>query len=64
MDESAGAWRDGFPAARGWYDCMVEGQRVRLLLFVCEMSGRREWVTSSGEYVTDCGVMWRGEPLT
>ena len=59
---ASGGWHDGFPVKKGWYDCQIEGVPIRLLLFVCEMSGRREWVTRSGDYVTDCGVVWRGEP--
>lgn len=56
-------WRGGFPAARGWYDCMIDGERLKLLHFVCDLSGRHEWVTPAGDYVTDCGVVWRGDPV-
>lgn len=51
-------WRGGFPERRGWYNCMIDGERVTLLHFVCQMSGRHEWVTASGEYVTGDGVLW------
>lgn len=50
----------GFPDRRGWYDCMIDGERVRLLHFICQMSNRHEWVTASGDYVTGDGVTWSG----
>lgn len=59
-EEKKEEFRGGFPPARGWYNCMIEGERVRLLHFICQMSGRHEWVTPGGDYVTGDGVTWSG----
>lgn len=44
-------WKEGYPNKEGWYDCLVDGEEVRLRHFVCCMSGRHEWADERGDYV-------------
>lgn len=52
-------WRTDFPDKSGWYDCRIDGEEMRLYLFVCELNPkRRYWNDDHGTRVWD-EVEWR-----
>lgn len=53
---------DGFPKKQGWYDVLLDGEPERLRHWVCQMSGRHEWIDIDGQYIRGREVLWTGEP--
>lgn len=56
-----GDWKDGFPIYQGWYNCMIDGEEIRLLHKVCQLTMKHKWYDETGEQVHDA-VRWRGDP--
>lgn len=54
-------WHEGFPRVKGWYDCLVNGEQMKLYHFVCALNGKHRWVLPMGAYLNE-PVLWRGEP--
>ena len=53
-------YRDGYPDHKGWYDCIIDGEAIRLYCFICEMDRRkRYWVTEHQEKIIDEQVRWK-----
>jgi len=53
---------EGWPKLPGWYDVLIDGQPERLRHWICQMSGRHEWVDYQGNYIRNAEVLWTGEP--
>lgn len=52
-------WHKGFPEKKGWYDCRVDGEEMKLYLFICEMNRKkRYWNDSEGRKI-DEEVEWK-----
>lgn len=54
-------WNEGYPKDTGWYDCLVDGEEVKLYHFICIMSGRHEWSDQENNYVY-ADVKWKNPP--
>lgn len=55
MDE----WKTGTPDHKGWYDCRIDGEEMRLYFFICELNPhRRYWNDENGNRI-DEEVEWR-----
>lgn len=58
MDEE---YQGGWPPEQGWYDVLVDGEEDRLRHWICQMSGRHEWIDSKGRYIRNANILWIGE---
>lgn len=51
-------WNKGYPKNKGFYDCLVDGEVIRMYHFICVMNGKHKWyVSRSEEYHGD--VLWK-----
>lgn len=56
MDE----YKDGWPRIPGWYDCLVEGEEMKLKFYVCQVSMKPHWLDKDGNYIeTQYKVKWK-----
>lgn len=55
-DTAAKRWHKGYPREKGYFDCLVEGEEMRLYHFICAVNGKHKWYISSHEE-------YRGEVL-
>lgn len=57
-------WNEGEPPAEGWYDCMQNGEELRLQWWICKTNHRKKhWKNNLGHYVeVDGKVYWTGKP--
>lgn len=52
-------YKSGYPTRKGWYDCMIDEEPMRLYCFICELKKRSPyWVDEAGQKVLD-PVVWR-----
>ena len=56
---SNGEWKDGWPAERGLYHCLVDGEKRALVHHYCCNNGKHWWSTTSGHDVVGCEILWR-----
>lgn len=56
-------WNKGEPPTQGWYDCLLNGEEMRLQWWICVMNPRkRHWKDETGAYRDfDGEVMWTGK---
>lgn len=52
-------WKDGWPAERGLYHCLVDGKKMALVHHYCCNNGKHWWSTTSGHDVVGCEILWR-----
>lgn len=53
-------YRDGWPRIPGWYDCLVDGEEMRLKFYVCQVARKPHWLDKNGNYIeTMYEVKWR-----
>lgn len=57
-------YRSGWPKQQGWFDVTVDGEEDRLRHWICQLSGRHEWIDVDGHYIRDREVLWCGEAET
>lgn len=55
-DTAENGYHRGYPLTKGYYDCFVEGEEMRLYHFICAVNGKHKWYISSHEE-------YRGEVL-
>lgn len=56
MDE----WHRGQPNRKGWYDCRLDGEEMRLYFFICELNPRkRYWNDETGARIDDDDIEWK-----
>lgn len=57
-------WHKGEPPRQGWYDCLLDGEDIRLRWWICQMNPKkRHWIDEQGAYrELDGQVEWTGEP--
>lgn len=57
-------WNEGEPPAEGWYDCLLNGEELRLCWWICKIDRRkRHWKNELGHYKDSEGkVFWTGSP--
>lgn len=56
------AYKSGWPRIPGWYDCLVDGEEMRLKYYVCQVSRKPHWLDSEGNYIESMyEVKWRNE---
>lgn len=55
-DTAENGYHRGYPLTKGYYDCLVEGEEMRLYHFICAVNGKHKWYISSHEE-------YRGEVL-
>ena len=55
-DTAENGYHRGYPLTKGYYDCLVEGEEMRLYHFICAINGKHKWYISSHEE-------YRGEVL-
>lgn len=55
-------YKEGYPNQQGWFDVLVDGEPERLRHWVCQLSGRHEWIDISGQYIRGREILWIGEP--
>lgn len=53
-------WHEGWPPQQGWYDCLVDGEEMRMRYWICIMKRRPEWVYPNGDYERNLKVLWTG----
>lgn len=54
----ADKWRMGQPNRKGWYQCRLDGEEIRLYFFICELNPKkRYWHDTQGRRV-DEDVEW------
>ena len=52
-------YHTGYPKKKGWYDCMVDDESMKLYCFICDLKPKSPyWVDESGQKVVD-PVVWR-----
>lgn len=52
-------WKTGTPDTKGWYDCRIDGEEMKLYFFICELNPkRRYWNDEHGNRI-DEEVEWR-----
>ena len=55
-------YKSGWPKIPGWYDCLVDGEEMRLKFYVCQVSCKPHWLDSEGNYIESMyEVKWRNE---
>ena len=55
-------YKDGWPRIPGWYDCLVDGEQMKLKFYVCQVSCKPHWLDPDGNYIeTMYKVKWRNE---
>ena len=55
-------YRDGFPNVKGWYDCLIDDEPIRLYCFICELArNRKYWVMEDGAKLVGERVLWRAQ---
>lgn len=53
-------YKDGWPRIPGWYDCLVEGEEMKLKFYVCQVSMKPHWLDKDGNYIeTQYKVKWK-----
>lgn len=53
-------WHTGKPNKKGWYDCRLDGEPMRLYFFICEMNPKkRYWNDETGSRIDDDEIQWR-----
>ena len=55
-DTAEKKYHSGYPLTEGYYDCLVEGEEIRLYHFICKINGKHKWYLSRREE-------YRGEVL-
>lgn len=55
-DTAENGYHRRYPLTKGYYDCLVEGEEMRLYHFICAVNGKHKWYISSHEE-------YRGEVL-
>lgn len=45
------AYKSGWPKIPGWYDCLVDGEEMRLKFYICQVSCKPHWLDSEGNYI-------------
>ena len=55
-DTAENGYHRGYPLTKVYYDCLVEGEEMRLYHFICAVNGKHKWYISSHEE-------YRGEVL-
>lgn len=48
-DTAENGYHRGYPLTKGYYDCLVEGEEMRLYHFICAVNGKHKWYISSHE---------------
>lgn len=63
-NETEPMWHKEEPPKQGWYDCMLNGEEMRLQWWICQMNPKkRHWKDGTGAYRDFEGqVYWIGEP--
>ena len=60
MSEQIEEYRDGWPKRPGMYDCLVEGEKIRLKFYICQASCKPHWIDAHGDYYeTMYKVKWK-----
>lgn len=52
-------YHKGFPVKTGWYECLVEGEKVPLKHYYCCMREEHRWIATDGSIVRE-EVLWKG----
>ena len=53
-------YRDGYPDMKGWYECLIDDEPIKLYCFICELDRRkRYWITERQEKVIGERVLWK-----
>jgi hypothetical protein len=55
-------YKEGYPKQQGWFDVLLDGEPERLRHWICQLSGRHEWIDIDGQYIRGREVLWIGEP--
>ncbi len=57
-------YKSGSPKKTGWYDCMYDGEPIKLKSYFCTRKGMWQWISKDG-YILTSGVTWLApcEPL-
>ena len=59
-ESNANEYHTGMPDRKGWYNCLIDGEPIKLYCFICEMDRRkRYWVTAKQEKIIGEDVHWR-----
>lgn len=57
-DTAENGYHRGYPLTKGYYDCLVEGEEMRLYHFICAVNGKHKWyISSHEEYRSE--VLWK-----
>lgn len=51
-------YKDGYPDRNDYFDCLVEGEQVRLYHFKCVVNGKHTWYLNKKEEIRG-KVLWR-----
>lgn len=51
-------YRDGYPNRNDFFDCLVEGEQVRLYHFKCVVNGKHTWYLNKKEEIRE-KVLWK-----
>ena len=58
--ENANEYRDGWPRIPGFYDCLVDGEEIKLKFYVCQVACKPHWIDGQGNYYeTMYKVKWK-----
>ena len=58
--ENVNQYRDGWPKIPGFYDCLVEGEEIKLKFYVCQVACKPHWIDGQGNYYeTMYHVKWK-----
>lgn len=53
-------WHKGRPKHKGWYDCRLDGEEMRLYYFICEMNHNKQyWNDETGARIDDDEIEWK-----
>lgn len=53
-------WHKGQPDKKGWYNCRLDGEEMRLYFFICELNPRkRYWNDETGARIDDDEIEWK-----
>lgn len=58
-------WNEGEPPSEGWYDCLKDGEELRLQWWICKVNHKkRHWKNEQGGYEDVVGgkIYWTGQP--
>ena len=58
--ENVNEYRDGWPRIPGFYDCLVDGEEIKLKFYVCQVACKPHWIDGQGNYYeTMYKVKWK-----